>query len=165
MQLVLPFIAISIVTIVGLFSSREIITLKKHIEETPTPTITQDESPTTTPTVVLSPTTHITITDAINPTSIPTTSPQTNTDSSDFAYPGSQNKGDNEYESTDNPESITNWYKEKVKAMGFNTKSFVTTKTNDNVNNVLAGASGQTDIKVTITRGSGDTTTHIKIGH
>ena len=53
-------------------------------------------------------------------------------------------------ESTDAPESITSWYIEKIKNARTNTRSFVQTNTNGNVNNVLAAASSNVKISITI---------------
>lgn len=153
MQLVLPLLAIVIVSVIGLLSSQKIITLKKHSQKTVTPTITTSTSESPTPTKTIA------ITQVIKPTD----KPREDSNYSDFTYPGSQKTGNNEYTSIEDPDAITNWYKDKIKSMGFSTKSFVTTKTNNNVNNVLSATNGSIEIKVVITKMSGDTTTHIKI--
>lgn len=161
MQLILPIIAISIVTVVGLFGSRAIITLKqKSDKRKTTPTVTQTiESPTP----ILTDVSEKPVPSTAASTATPAQPPQTDNTNSNFTYPGAQTTGNGEYTSGDDPDVITNWYKDKIKDMGFNTKSFVTTKTNDNVNNVLAAANGYKQIKVTIARASGESTTQIKI--
>lgn len=86
---------------------------------------------------------------------------------SEFYYPNaSQISGDNKslnLQSGDNPDSITNWYKDKIRSLGMNAKSFVTTKTNDNVLNKLAGAGGGKEIKVEISKKSNETLTKISV--
>lgn len=84
---------------------------------------------------------------------------------SDFDYPNSKetlNDGVTlKLESSDNPENITNWYKEKIRSLGMNAKSFVTTKTNDNVLNKLAGSGSSKEIKVEISKKSNESLTTI----
>ena len=66
-------------------------------------------------------------------------------------------------ESGDHPDAITDWYKEKIKAAGMNAKSFVMTKTNGNVKNVLVGANGSSEVRVEIIQKAGDSTTQIVV--
>jgi len=65
--------------------------------------------------------------------------------------------------SNDDPNSITDWYKEKIIGLGMNTKSFVKTRTNDNVLNKLVGADGKQEIRVEITKQADSSTTEIKV--
>lgn len=58
-------------------------------------------------------------------------------------------------QSTDSPDAITTWYKERIISLGANVKTFVTTKTNDNVLNNLTGATGKAKITVKITQPAG----------
>lgn len=73
---------------------------------------------------------------------------------SDFKYPNSnQSSGSGNniiLESNDNPDLITDWYKEKIRSLGFKSKSFVQTKTNGNILNKLVAASGNREIRVEI---------------
>lgn len=55
-------------------------------------------------------------------------------------------------ESLDNPDKITDWYKEKIKSQGMKTTSFVVTRVNGNVLNKLAGSDGKTNIHITVTK-------------
>ena len=75
-------------------------------------------------------------------------------DINEYIYPGSviisSNGSTLKLTSSDNPDTITQWYKEKIKSAGMNVNSFVTTKTNGNVLNKLSAADGTTDIKVEI---------------
>ena len=56
--------------------------------------------------------------------------------------------------SSEDPDKITDWYKEKIKAGGYNVKSFVTTKTNGEVLNKLAGANGGGEVNITVSQAS-----------
>jgi len=47
--------------------------------------------------------------------------------------------------------------------MGMNAKSFVATKTNENVENILVGAKSGSEIRVTITAKAGETKTRIVV--
>jgi hypothetical protein len=66
-------------------------------------------------------------------------------------------------ESQDDVDAITNWYKEKIKNSGMNTKSFVVTKTNGNVLNSLVGAKEGKEIRVKITKADSETSVLIDI--
>ena len=76
--------------------------------------------------------------------------------SSKLHYPNSIeiNSKDNitTLESTDDHILITNWYKEKIKAMGATSTSFVSTNTNGNILNTLIGNTGSEEIRVEITK-------------
>lgn len=66
-------------------------------------------------------------------------------------------------ESQDDPDAITQWYKEKIQSLGMNSKSFVTTKTNGNILNKLVGANGTREVQVEITKQNDESTVHITI--
>ena len=112
----------------------------------------------------VTPTTGSHQTDTPIPTKTPIPSP-TNTPKpassnlSSFQYPNSQVVSSSEnsliLNSIDNADSITDWYKEKIKGEGMSVTSFVTTKTNDNVLNKLVGANGAREIRVEITKEAG----------
>lgn len=107
------------------------------------------------------------------PTNVPTPKqnevPQANntTNLNDYIYPKAveKEKGQNSIKliSSDSPDTITDWYKEKIKEKGMNVTSFVVTKTNDNVLNKLAGASSQAKVEVEISRPSGTSQTQISV--
>ncbi len=65
--------------------------------------------------------------------------------------------------SSDDADKITNWYKEKINSQGMNVKTFVTTKTNDNVLNKLVGADPDMEVRVEITKDSGSSSVNISI--
>lgn len=67
------------------------------------------------------------------------------------------------YQSGDDPDAITDWYKEKIESLGMTAKSFVKTRTNDNVLNKLVGADGEREIRVEISKPADSVTTTIKL--
>ncbi len=89
------------------------------------------------------------------------------TNLADFIYPGattrSQSPNSVSLTSTDDAQTITDWYKNKIKELGMSTRSFVQTKTNDNVNNVLSAAKSNDEIKVTITKNAGESLVSIVV--
>ncbi|OGH14867.1 MAG: hypothetical protein A2860_00705 [Candidatus Levybacteria bacterium RIFCSPHIGHO2_01_FULL_37_33] len=104
------------------------------------------------------------------PTSIPSTStpiPSSQINMSSFVYPGSiilnQSGDEMTLQSTDDPQAITNWYKEKITGMGMNAKSFVQTNTNGNVLNKLIGAKAGFKVKIQIEKNSSGNITAIKV--
>ena len=65
--------------------------------------------------------------------------------------------------STDNPDTITSWYKEKIRSEGLNVKSFVTTKTNGNFLSKLVGASSEKEIRINIEKPTDEIKAHIEV--
>lgn len=55
-----------------------------------------------------------------------------------------------EMESTADPSEITNWYKEKIKSLDFNARSFTQTSTNGTILNKLSAAKPGEKIDITI---------------
>lgn len=91
------------------------------------------------------------------PSSVPSPArPNTNS----FIYPGSMKVSGEEnnlvLQSSDDPQTITNWYKEKITNMSMSAKSFVQTSTNGNVLNKLAGANSSIKINVEISKKSNE---------
>lgn len=90
-----------------------------------------------------------------------------NTDASGFIYPGSTagNKNGNRLilESSDNPKTITEWYKNKIEALGMKATSFVQTNTNNNVLNKLVASNGEQEISIEIKKESSSLTTGISV--
>jgi hypothetical protein len=98
----------------------------------------------------------------------PTQKPQMSvSELDDFIYPNSivVEKGEDfiRLTSQDNPDVITDWYKEKIKSLSMNVKSFVTTKTNDKVLNKLAGAKSGFEANVEIEKEPQEPTTRIMV--
>lgn len=143
MQIIL-LVAFLIVVTAGIFS--------RTIPKEPTPASTP--SPTLTPTFYPSPTVKVLI-----PTS--TIAPKTSSSSIDFQYPGSIIITSGVYQSFDSPDKITDWYKNKMKSMGYSANSFVKTSTNGNILNKLVSANGSSTINVEISRSPSDSVTKI----
>lgn len=84
-----------------------------------------------------------------------------------WVYPNSKQIGslDNTLllESNDDPGKITDWYKQKIESMGMSAKSFVQTKTNDNVLNKLVAANGKEKIDIEINKKAGEQVVRIKV--
>lgn len=75
-----------------------------------------------------------------------------------FYYPHSiEVKNTNELvlQSSDNPQTITNWYKNVILSHNLKTTSFIQTNTNGQILNQLVGAGGNTQIKVEISKEAG----------
>lgn len=72
----------------------------------------------------------------------------------DYIHPQSklisQSPGKMELESSTDAQSITLWYKDKIKQAGFNAKSFTQTNTNGVIFNKLSGAKPGGKIEITI---------------
>lgn len=105
------------------------------------------------------------ISTSIPSTSIPT--PSSKIDISSFVYPGSiiLNQSANEMtsQSTNDPQAITNWYREKIISLNMNAKSFVQTNTNGNVLNELVGVSARFKVKIQIEKISLSNVAAIKV--
>lgn len=161
-------IGIVILTMASIFLSTKVSTKTQGVTITtpPGPTVVSDkelgdtetdvtDSPTPSPSAASS---------TSSPKLADTTQPQSSTE---LKYPNSTDistDGNSKtYESQDNPDSITNWYKDQITAKNLNVKNFVTTKNNDNVLNKLEGTNGSYDIKVEISKGSGDSKTKIVV--
>ncbi len=97
----------------------------------------------------------------------PTQVISTGTNMNDLRYPNStvlsQNGGTLLLSSDDSETTITDWYKEKIRELGMNNKSFVTTNTNGDVLNKLVGGNGKAEVRVTITKTTNDTLTKIEV--
>ncbi|KKU92476.1 MAG: hypothetical protein UY21_C0001G0099 [Microgenomates group bacterium GW2011_GWA1_48_10] len=163
MNIVVSVLALIILG-VGLYQQRNVILKPKKVTQITTPTVTKS--------AVLSKSTasgeikEATPTAAKTPESKPTPkspAPSSENNLEQFRYPGSTVVNSSptslSLESSDNPDSITNWYKDKLKSLGYNANSFVTTKSNDKIVNKLVSADGNTEIRVEITRNPGDSIT------
>ena len=134
---------------------------------------------TSTPTMILTPTETITVspyptkTPASTGTKTPTPTTKQNDSNttafsiSNFQYPGASVNSSSgnrlELATNDSTSSVTDWYKNKINAMGMNTKSFVTTSANDNIVNKLVAADGKNEIRVDITKKPSDSSVKIVI--
>lgn len=168
MQLVFPFAAVGILVIANLVT--KVVTIQQHVDVSVNPTVsispTHEISPTNTPTsqTTQAPSTTLTV---ISHTPSPTTHSTNPNPSLSVVYPGSQVISESSeevvLESTDDTTQITNWYKDLIKSNDMNAVSFVTTNTNGNYLNKLAGADSTKKIEVEIERKEGQNVTKIKI--
>lgn len=120
------------------------------------------------PTITPSPTVPIITKIPTSPLNIVSPTPQQAIkNASNLFYPNaheiSSDNGMSTLESSDDPDTITNWYKDLIKNMGMNTKSFVQTKTNGNILNKLVGSNATANISVEISKSSADKETKIII--
>ncbi|MCR4264119.1 MAG: hypothetical protein NUV98_05390 [Candidatus Roizmanbacteria bacterium] len=172
MKISAPVITIiSLCLLTGIASWRTVSTstqVKGIFTASPEPT--QEES-TATPTAVLTSTPTSaplpTATPQPTATSIPADTNNTSTSLSSWQYPGStvtaQSDNSLTLTSRDNPDTITDWYKSKIDSNGYSTRSFVTTKSNGQVKNVLVGAKGGNEIRIEMEKPADSQTTTIKV--
>lgn len=101
------------------------------------------------------------------PSSSPNNSGPSNSQVSGWKYPNSilisESTNALSLESSDDPTTITNWYKSKIQSSGMSVKTFVTTNNNDNILNKLSGASGSTGVLVEVSKNSGDSIVKISV--
>ena len=97
----------------------------------------------------------------------PVITPSGVSDVDKFIYPDakilSRSVNTVELKSYEDPGSVTDWYKEKIKERGMSVTSFVTTSANGNILNKLSGANGNEKVNVEIKRDAGEEFTQIKI--
>lgn len=127
----------------------------------PTPTLI----PSKTPTITILPTGTV-----YKKNSIPTPtqgSANSGQNINDYRYPNSSVKEEGEsklsLESTDDSNTITNWYKGKITSLGMNTKSFVQTNTNGNILNKLVAAKSGFKISVEVSKKSNEEKVEISV--
>lgn len=168
MQLVFPFAVVGILLIANL--ATKAVTIEQHVEAGNKPTLSVSPTPDTN--ITETPTLHATQTPNHTPTTTPETpTPTTHSSTPDASlnvvYPNSHvisESGDEKnLESADDTTQITNWYKDLIRNNDMNATSFVTTNTNGNFLNKLAGANSSKKIEVEIERKEGQNTTKIKI--
>jgi hypothetical protein len=75
----------------------------------------------------------------------------------------SQTASELHLKSLEDTDTVTTWYKEKVRAEGMNIKTFVTTKANEKVLNKLSGASANREVRVEITKEPEDVFCYIDV--
>lgn len=144
---------------------------KKSESVSPTPTDTKEvKSSNDSQITIEQKTEQSTVTPTTEQNVEPTTSPQENKATSpDFQYPGStpiksgSTGGGESYQTTDNSQTVTNWYKDKIKSLGMKTTAFVQTSTNGNVLNKLAGSSSSTNVTIEIIKKSSENTVYIAV--
>ncbi len=118
----------------------------KISEEDNTPQPTSSQKPTTAP--------------ILESTQTPTPAQTSSSSIDEWVYPGASvtTKSSNSlsFETRDDTEAVTNWYKDKINSKGFSAKSFVTTKANDNILNKLSGAKENQEVSVEIKKAPGE---------
>jgi hypothetical protein len=94
----------------------------------------------------------------------PTTAPSTNINN--YIYPGSQiissSATNLSLKSSNNPDSIINWYQAKVNS-GFSSRSDSITNTNGNVSGNISAGNNSQNINITIKKGAGELYTTVEI--
>lgn len=99
------------------------------------------------------------------PTPVSTTAPSSNI--SDYIYPGANVVSSSDKSlsltSSDNADSVTSWYKQKITSNGFRSEAFAETKANDRVMNKLGGDNGQFSIQIEISQDSADSQVKISV--
>lgn len=127
------------------------ITVKTSTTSTPVPTSSNSPLPS----------------NSEEPSTTPESTQTNNLGIDEWIYPGasvtSKSGASLSLETGDNTESVTDWYKEKVREKGFNAKSFVTTKTNDNVLNKLSGAKEGQEVLIEIKKAPSETSAKITV--
>jgi hypothetical protein len=114
---------------------------KVELTSSPGPTQTMSPSPSYSPTPTLKPTTSsLPVVLEVNP--IYFTYPRATLVETSSTYL--------KYQSMDDPETITNWYKAKIEQQNLRTTSFVKTTSNGKVLNKLVGSNGQVEIEVEV---------------
>jgi len=102
--------------------------------------------------------------EVIVPTLAPTALPAVD---NSYVYPNSFNYSKNgnriSFQTVDSPQTVTDWYKAKISSLGFSAQSFVQTSSNDNVLNKLVAANGEKEIRVEISKDSGNQITEIRL--
>jgi len=160
----MKFIALSLsifLVIVGAYASRryQLSTINKESEEVLSVSEETDQTPTPSPTPI--PTQEQVASASITPV------PQNQLSVSGFLYPGSkvlvQTQTTLSLESFDDTDVITDWYKDKIKGIGANVKSFVITRANDKVLNKLVGANSLVEVSVEISKDSGSSVAKILV--
>jgi len=103
-------------------------------------------------------------TEVVVPTQEPTALPVVD---NSYVYPNSFNYSKNgnriSLQTSDNPQVVTDWYKDKISSLGFSTQSFVQTNANNNILNKLVAANGEKEIRVEISKDSGNQITEIRL--
>lgn len=130
-------------------------------ESLPTPTFESISSPSAT----MEPTSP-TETRANVPTALPTSSAASNTSLTEYTYPGatilSQSTTKMSLHSNASPQTVTDWYEEKIEQQ-FGSKSSAKTNTNGKIKNVIAGAENNSGVRITITNDSNNSQSNIQI--
>lgn len=95
----------------------------------------------------------------------PTVYPKTSLDIKFFIYPGAETISASpdtiSLKSSDSADLITEWYKDRIRVSGMNVKTFVSTKANNKVENVLVGSDSEKTIRIEINKEPSDEDTSV----
>lgn len=84
-----------------------------------------------------------------------------------FVYPNAEEQSANGntlyVKSSDDPDRITDWYKEQIAGLGMKTKTFVKTTSNGNIFNKLVGVNESSSVTVEITKNAEEAAVSITI--
>lgn len=158
MEIVITVVAL-LVFVAGVFSNRNKFSPPEPpAPPSPTSVLAETAIPLPIPSIPTPP-----LVPAFSPTS---TAPASN-NLADYIYPGAavlSSSGQSlSLTSSDNPDQVTNWYKEKIKNMGFSSKAFAETRANDKVLNKLTGDNGQLSIAIEIAKDSAESAVTIQV--
>ncbi len=129
-----------------------------------TPIETASPSPTPTPT----PTNTPMVTATASATPKPTVQSTAQTSISEWVYTGqisdkSQTEDALSFTTTDDPKTVTAWYKQKMTTLGFSTKSVIQTQSNAKVLNKIAGSGERGSVAIEIAEDSKNAPTHVTV--
>lgn len=153
------FLIITSVTILVLGIVFRNISKPNSFFPTPTPV------PHPTLTVTVTPSPSLTPTPALTPVPVPVTVTVTPLPPSpdSWIYPNSSLVSTGVYTTPDSPAVVTDWYKNKIKTLNLNIRTFVQTSANDQILNKLSAAGAGQKISIEISKESGSALTNIKI--
>lgn len=149
----LPIFIASLILIIGILTR---VTRRELPLQTKTPDALSEsvKAPTVTPFLHSSLPSSGQAGQAPTPTNSPTVSEHYSGTLQLFVYPNSRviasTDTSRSLESSDGPDAITSWYKEKIMERGMTSRSFVQTKTNGNVLNALVATGNGQKISITI---------------
>lgn len=178
MHLVITLTAAALI-VVGAFysyeSSEEIKRVVATTEATPSAEVQGEETETVEidmedeslpVTLTSTPTPQNTLTPSSTNTPQPTITKNT-VSISDYVYPGATVKSNSAnstlLEVSGNVDTVTDWYKAKIKSQGMNITNFVVTKTNDVTKNVLVGGKNGEDVDIEITQSGANGVVRIEV--
>lgn len=150
----LIFIAVAVVIVsASLINTKTTLPIESESAPIVTETATSTAMPSIEPTP--SPTSTPIPESTESPSPSPTNTPSGNTNNSGWFYPGAIMISEGEktvLESSDDTDTITDWYKGKIEGEGFNVRSSVKTSANDNIKNVISAAKNNSNVHVEITK-------------
>lgn len=83
----------------------------------------------------------------------------------ELQYPNSTKISNTVFQTTDTPQQVTNWYKEKIINLGMRTTSVIQTSTNGTIKNKLVASDGKREIEIDIEKDKEDSTVRIEVSN